>query len=583
MEPKEEIKQRIEIEQLVGEYVELKRAGRNYKGLSPFSAEKTPSFIVSPEKGIWHDFSSGKGGDIFSFVMEVEGLSFREALEMLARKAGVELKEFSPNDKKKEDLKAKIEEINVIACKYFQISLLKNKVALDYLKNRGIKKQAIIDFKLGYAPDNFNGLSSMLEKKGFTHDELKASGAVGVNIRSDKEQSYDIFRGRIMFPFTEVSGKIIGYTGRLISADGFGPKYMNTPQTLLYNKSDFLYGLDLSREAGRTNDRLVLLEGNMDVVAVNQAGFKEVVAASGTAVTGQQIRKILRYSSKLILCLDSDRAGVEATLRSLAIAAPTDLDISVATLPEGYKDPDELLQDTKSGGIERWKIIIDSAEDGYIWAIDKLGEGIDLNSPAQKGNYAAEALKIFKLIKNSVSQEGYRKYLASKLDVSVSSLESLIDQARSIKQLKRIRRPADDGKNKDESKNGLRDPNMRLANEITNKFSYWLALMINLDLITDSKDSPHWLDPGTLPDSQFKKYFESTISMLNKSNKVTKLDDDPEMNDVRKRLDLIYDDHLEKSSEPDEDSLIEDGEILIEKIELLNRRLKIQKQREKSA
>lgn len=438
MEPKEEIKQRLPIEVVIGEYVELKRAGRNYKGLSPFSSEKTPSFIVSPDKNIWHDFSSGRGGDIFSFVMEVEGMEFPEALRHLAQKAGVELQEYNSKDKKEGQLKKKIIKINELATKYYQTSLLKNPSALEYLKERGVTKQGIKDFELGYAPNSPNGLVNLLKKHSFTDEEITRAGI------ATKRSSglYDIFRERIMFPFVSPSGEHLGFTGRLIKKDGFGPKYLNTPQTLVYNKSNFLYGLNVAKESVRKKDQIVLLEGNLDVVSSSQAGIKQIVAASGTAVTPLQLRQIQRLTENIIFCLDTDRAGIEATIRSLEIAANTDLKAMVASIPNKHKDPDELI---KSEGIEQWEITLQSAQDAYIWVIEILSENIDLKSPAQKGSYAKSVIKILDLIKNPVSQESYKKYLANKLEVSLDSLDKLAQDAplKRYKEIKTAPKPTD--------------------------------------------------------------------------------------------------------------------------------------------
>lgn len=463
MEPKEEIKQRLPIEVVIGEYVELKRAGRNYKGLSPFSAEKTPSFIVSPDKNIWHDFSSGKGGDIFSFVMEVEGMEFPEALKHLAGKAGVELQEYSTKDKQQAQLKKRIIQINELAAKYYQASLLKNPTALDYLQDRGVKKQGIKDFQLGYAPNSPTGLVSLLKKHSFTPEEIKKAG-----IATERGgQLYDIFRERIMFPFVSPSGEHLGFTGRLIKKDGFGPKYMNTPQSPVYNKSNFLYGLNVAKEEVRKKDQIVLLEGNLDVVSSSQAGIKQIVAASGTAVTGLQLRQIQRLTENLVFCLDTDKAGVEATIRSLEIAASTELKVTVASIPPEFKDVDELI---KAEGPERWEVALQSTQDAYIWLIETLAKDIDTHSPNQKGSYAKAVIRVLNLIKNPVSQESYKKYLADKLDVSLESLDKLAESAP-LKRYKQVKATP----TKPDSKN---EPKLKRLRIITDRF---LSLLSNLE------------------------------------------------------------------------------------------------------
>ena len=272
----EEIKSRLEIADVVGGYVQLKQAGRNLKAPCPFHQEKTASFMVSPEKGIFHCFGCGQGGDVFKFVMLIEGLDFRSALELLARRAGVELKTKSGRPKENTDrLYAAVE----LAAKYFQATLVKNPKALEYVtKQRRLGKQIITDFMIGYAPESWDALGGFLLKKGFTQDELLRAGLVGQ--RPERSTVYDLYRGRVMFTISDTQGRPIGFTGRVL--DDSLPKYLNTPQTVLYDKSRAIFGLHLAKEAIRTGDEVVLVEGNMDVIASHQAGVRQVVAASAT-------------------------------------------------------------------------------------------------------------------------------------------------------------------------------------------------------------------------------------------------------------------------------------------------------------
>ncbi len=522
MEPKEEIKQRLPIEVVIGEYVELKRAGRNYKGLSPFSAEKTPSFIVSPDKNIWHDFSSGKGGDIFSFVMEVEGMEFPEALKHLAQKAGVELQEYSPGAKKEAGLKKKIIRINELATKYYQTSLIKNPSALNYLKERGVTKQGIKEFELGYAPNSPNGLVSLLQKHGFTADEIQKAG-----IATQKAgQLYDIFRERIMFPFVSPAGEHLGFTGRLIKDTGFGPKYLNTPQTLVYNKSNFLYGLNVAKEDIRKKDQVVLLEGNLDVVSSSQAGVKQIVAASGTAITPLQLRQVQRLTENLIFCLDTDKAGIEATIRSLEIAASTDLKVMVANIPKKYKDPDEFI---KKEGAQQWEIALQSTQDAYIWLIETLAKDIDLKSPNQKGSYAKAVIKVLNLINNPVSQESYKKYLADKLEVSLESLDKLA-QSAPLKRYKQIK-----AQPKQEYSATLNRFKL-----VTDRF---LSLLINIDDLDIKKALKSHLKASEMPTELSKQAYEYIIQNIEKDSA------SPDLQNYLEELNLIYTQLLEFSPE----------------------------------
>lgn len=533
MEPKEEIKQRLPIEVVIGEYVELKRAGRNYKGLSPFSAEKTPSFIVSPEKNIWHDFSSGKGGDIFSFIMEVEGMEFPEALKHLATKAGVELEERSPSAKKDQQLKKKIIEINKLAAKYYQASLLQNPTALNYLKDRGVTKQGIKDFELGYAPNSPNGLVNLLQKHSFTTEQIQKAG-----IATNKGgKLYDIFRERIMFPFISPNGEHLGFTGRLIKSSGFGPKYMNTPQTLVYNKSNFLYGLNVAKEDIRKKDQIVLLEGNLDVVSSSQSGIKQIVAASGTAVTALQLRQIQRLTENLIFCLDTDKAGVEATIRSLEIAAPTDLKVSVATIPPEYKDPDELI---KAEGVERWELVLQSTQDAFIWLIETLAKNVDMHSPSQKGSYAKSVIRILNLIKNPVTQESYKKYLSDKLDVSINSLDKLAESSP-LKRLKQV--------------NINKEANTQLEDKLKIVTDRFLSILINTSDISALKGLKTQLKPSELATEQSKDLYERLIADDPDPKSQEKVKLSQEQQDYIASLNLIYEQLLEFS--PTESASIE--------------------------
>lgn len=534
MEPKEEIKQRLPIEVVIGEYVELKRAGRNYKGLSPFSSEKTPSFIVSPDKNIWHDFSSGRGGDIFSFIMEVEGMEFPEALKHLASKAGVELQEYSPKDKKQSQLKKRIIKINELATKYYQTSLLKNPGALNYLKERGVTKQGIKDFELGYAPNSPNGLVNLLKKHAFTEEEIQKAGIA----TKRNSQLYDIFRERIMFPFVSPAGEHLGFTGRLLKESGFGPKYLNTPQTIIYNKSNFLYGLNVAKEDVRKKDHIVLLEGNLDVVSSSQAGVKQVVAASGTAVTALQLRQIQRLTENLIFCLDTDRAGIEATIRSLEIAASADLKVSVASIPKGYKDPDELI---KAEGVEQWEISLQSAQDAYVWMIETLAKNIDLKSPAQKGSYAKSVIKILDLIKNPVSKESYKKYLADKLEVSLDSLDKLAQDAP----LKRYK----------EVKLKPKQADLATLNRlklVTDRFLSLLKNNSDANVINELKSQ---LEPSSMPTELTKQAYqhilaqEAVIQSEAKDPINQKKPSNPDLELYLAELELIYSQILEFSAQ----------------------------------
>jgi DNA primase len=422
MDAVEEVKSRIAIEDVIGEYVELKRAGRNFKGLSPFGAEKTPSFMVSPEKQIWHDFSSGKGGSVFNFIMEMEGLDFKGALELLARKAGVNLAQYrGANYAKNAQTKERLYQALDLAAKFYQEHLKRTPDALDYvIKKRGLSKETLLDFKIGYSPESGFALGDFLRGKGFTPDEIKKAG-LG-NIFSGRLR--DMFRGRIMIALMDSSGRVVGFTARLLKDDPKAPKYINTPATLLYDKSRHVFGLHAAKESIRRNDFAVVVEGNMDVIASYQAGIKNVVATAGTAMTKDHLKEISRFSNDVRLSFDQDKAGLNATERTIILAAQTDIKLGVITIPSG-KDPDELIQTDK----KLWQGAIKKPQYALDWLLDRYTEGIDITTGQGKKAYANKVMPVLDVLPNAVEQEHYKKLVSERLGVS---LEAVNNQAKTV-------------------------------------------------------------------------------------------------------------------------------------------------------
>ena len=261
MDAVEEVKNRLSIEDVIGEYVTLKRSGRNFKGLSPFTNEKTPSFVVSPEKQIWKDFSSGKGGSMFDFFMEAEGLDFKAALELLARKSGVDLEQFRPTSKGRGQGKERLYELLELSAKFYQVQFSKNQMTLEYvIKKRQFTKDTALKWRLGYAPNTGSALLKFAKNNGFSDQEMKLAGLSSINYRG---QAQDMFRGRLMIPLQDVAGRVIGFTARTLEDNNSAPKYINTPQTVLYDKSRHVYGLHLAKESIRKSNFAVLVEGNL--------------------------------------------------------------------------------------------------------------------------------------------------------------------------------------------------------------------------------------------------------------------------------------------------------------------------------
>lgn len=433
MDAVEDIKQRLAIEDVISEYVQLKRAGRNYKGLSPFTAEKTPSFMVSPEKQIWHDFSSGKGGNMFSFVMEMEGLDFRGALEHLARKAGVDLGQYQTGrsaDFAKQ--KERLYEANELAAKFYQAQFSKHKAALDYIfTQRKFSKDVALAFRLGYSPNTGTALYNFLTKKGFTEQELTKAGLTTKRYHGPS----DMFRGRIQVPLTDPQGRVIGFTARLLEDEPNAPKYLNTPQTLLYDKGRHVFGLHLAKESIRKSAYVVVVEGNLDVIASHQAGIRQVVATAGTAMTEMHLKALKRFVGDVRLAFDQDNAGLNAAERAIPLAGRVGVSLSIITIPSG-KDPDELIkQDPKI-----WQQIIEKHQYALDWLMDRHASQLDITSAVGKRQFSDIILRIVRQLDDQVEQDHYLSEVARRIGVSKEAMERKL-QGGDNQPERRLRKP----------------------------------------------------------------------------------------------------------------------------------------------
>lgn len=421
MDAVEEVKSRLNIEDVIGEYVELKRAGRNFRGLSPFSNERSPSFMVSPDKQIWHDFSSGKGGNVFSFVMEMEGLDFKGALELLARKAGIDIEQYrtaggGSGTKQKERLYEALE----LATKFYQTQFKGNKVALEYvLGKREFTKDTALEWRLGYSPNGGTALVDFMKAHKFSESEIKLAG-----LSSQRYHGLaDMFRGRVMIPLADAQGRIIGFTARLLADEPNAPKYINTPQTPLYDKSRHVYGLHLAKEAIRRQLYVVITEGNLDVIASHQAGVKQVVATAGTAMTEQHLKLLSRFTNDIRLCFDADKAGLNATERAIPIASKVGVNLSIVTIPSG-KDPDELIKQDKAV----WEDIITKPQPALDWLMDRYKAQLDLSSAPGKRQFSDVLLPVVRSLADPVEQDHYLNQIAKTLEIGRESLVSKMGQ-----------------------------------------------------------------------------------------------------------------------------------------------------------
>jgi DNA primase len=422
------IKDRVDLVQLISEYIQLKKAGVSWKACCPFHNEKSPSFIVNAEKQFWHCFGCGKSGDIFTFLQEIEGLEFPEALKILAERAGVEIKTFKKEIDKSQ--KNRLFEVNNKATYFFHnflLSMPTAKIARDYLKNRGTSDEAIVEWQVGFVPDQWDLLTKYLLKNGFGVEDIVSTGLVVKN--ENKSSYYDRFRGRIMFPIKDVYGNIIGFTGRIIvETENSGGKYVNTPQTPIFDKSRAVYGIDKAKMAIKAKDEMILVEGQMDVIANHIIGIKNVVAASGTALTEDHIRLLKRYSQNILFAFDADEAGIKAAKRGIDLALLNGLNVKIISIPEGKgKDADECIK--KYPGV--WTEAVAKAQGVMEWYFSEVFTKHDINDPRGRQQISDELLPEINKIQYAIEKEAWLKKLSDKLGVDVNILKE--DTKRLVK------------------------------------------------------------------------------------------------------------------------------------------------------
>lgn len=405
--------------QIIGEYIRLKKAGINWKANCPFHNEKSPSFMVQPEKQFWHCFGCSKGGDVFSFVQEMEGLDFPEALKLLANRAGVKLDTYASEVNKSQ--KNRIIEINNKAAHFFHHFLLEmpaSQGARDYLQRRGLTVDTIVDWQIGFIPDQWELLTKYLLKKGNSIDDLLASG---LSTKKEGGNSYyDRFRGRVMFPIWDAHGNTVGFTGRvLVETEKSGGKYVNTPQTLVFDKSRILYGLNKAKTEIKAKDQTVLVEGQMDVVACHQAGMKNVVASSGTALTLEQIKLLKRYSNNIAIAFDADAAGQNAAKRGIDVALEQGMSIKIIQIPAGAgKDADECIKKDKA----IWFKAVEAAKEVMDWYFSSNLSGANKADPKEKQKIANNLLPEIIRLPYAVERDHWLNKLAEELGVDRATL-----------------------------------------------------------------------------------------------------------------------------------------------------------------
>jgi DNA primase len=444
MDTVDEVKQRLDIVDVVSSYVsDLKKSGRNFKAACPFHSEKTPSFFVFPERQSWHCFGAcATGGDMFAFVMRKEGVDFKEALSILAERAGVPIVQKSPDEGKSEA--DRLREINEAAAEYYHRLLFNSAAgrrAQEYLARRGISEKTVRQFQLGYSQDSWDALRQELLRMGYQEKELAAAGLL---VEKEKEGTYDRFRNRLMFPIRDVSGRVAGFGARAL--DDSLPKYLNSPQTLIFDKSSSLYGIDFARSAIRKENLAIVVEGYMDVIMAHQYGFTNVVASLGTALTEKQVGIVKKLTNRLTLALDADAAGEMATLRGIEVASHTfdhkivplptsaglvkyeeelDAEISVMVMPEG-KDPDELIK----GSPQEWERLLKQAAPVVDYTFDLVISKLDVTNAKDKSQAVDQLLPLVAEIKHPIRQAHYLQKLARAVAVDEQTLTVALGQLK---------------------------------------------------------------------------------------------------------------------------------------------------------
>ena len=418
-----EIKYRNDIETAVSQYVNLKRRGKNLVGLCPFHSEKTPSFTVYPENGSFYCFGCGVGGDVFTFTGLIENLDYMESIKLLAERSGITLPQDGYDDSMQR-LKKKIYDINRDTARFFHSFLMSpgGKWALDYLTGRGLTVKTIKHFGLGAAPDSWDALIHHLKEKGYTESDMLAANVIG---KSNRGSFYDRFRKRVMFPIINIRGNIVAFSGRAMPGeDKQGGKYVNTADTPVYKKSENLFGINFAKSV--CSERVILVEGNMDVISLHQAGFENTVAPLGTAFTTEQANLLSRYTKEIVLMLDADAAGQKAVRRASGLLENTGLSVRVVVIPDG-KDPDEYI---KKNGKERFAALLEGAVSDMEYKLLTAAKDIDLNSEDGRLKYLAAAAEIIAATDDIMTRDIYIGRLSEKYGVSRTALTTRVNELR---------------------------------------------------------------------------------------------------------------------------------------------------------
>lgn len=468
----DEVKDRLDIVEVVSSYLQLEKSGRNHKALCPFHSEKTPSFVVFPESQRWYCFGAcNEGGDVFNFVMKIEGWDFRTALEELAAQAGVDLQPQTPQQEKAAEEADRLRDLLATAARYYHHILINSpeaEAARGYVERRALTDETLAAFQIGYSLPGWNRSRDYLTEQGYSVDDLLKAGLV---VERDGGGTYDRFRERLMIPIRDARGRVIGFGARTLDPDGV-PKYLNSPKTALFDKSKTLFGLDLARRAIRREDRVIIAEGYMDVMQAHQADYGNVVAQMGTSLTEAQLRQLQHYTKRIVLALDPDAAGVQATLRGVDVAREAldkewqpvfnprglvgyegrvDAEIRVLQLPGG-QDPDDVIRNDA----DQWSRLVEEAVPVVEFYLQLLTEDVDLDDTKTKVRIVDELLPVLQAVTNPVEREDYVQKIARTLRISE---DAVLDRAGELERERvgRYRRPDREAKSPEAHKLPIRD------------------------------------------------------------------------------------------------------------------------------
>ena len=432
-----EVKQRLDIVELVSDYVTLQKTGRNFKGLCPFHSEKHPSFFVFPAQQSWHCFGAcGTGGDIFSFIMKKEGIDFGQALRLLAQRGGITLSPLEAPDKAEDEKKGRLFQINEAATEYYHHLLSRTKAgeaARSYLARRKVMPGTIKEFRLGFSPDAWETIKNYLLGKGYAEKELVEAGLI---IEKEEGGSYDRFRNRLMFPICDIQGRVTGFGARVL--DDSLPKYINSPQTPIFDKSSSLYGIDKAKSAIRKENLAIIIEGYMDVLTAHQHDWRNAVASMGTSLTGKQVEGIKRLTNNITLALDADLAGEEATLRGKAILAYSNAEANVILLPSG-KDPDEVIRENTA----LWQKLVEQAMPILDFAFQSVISKVDINKAKDKSLAVQKLLPSIYEIKDPQQRFHYVEKLARELKIKTLDVEAALQKVKTARERPQLSKPTE--------------------------------------------------------------------------------------------------------------------------------------------